>query len=75
MIVINKSNINVNSNDVVINIIFYCIVCDFLGKIMNLKYCGVMLVYLVVKNVDVFLEGVDFVYIDDFKIYFNRIFD
>lgn len=71
----NKSNINVNSNDVVINTTSYCTACDLLGKTTNLKYRGVTLVYLAVKNADVFPEGVDFVYIDDPKIHFNRISD
>ena len=70
-----KSNISVASNDVVINTTSYCTACEFLGQTTNLQYRGVTLIYLAVETADVFPDGVDFVYIDDPDIYFNRISD
>lgn len=70
-----KRNITVQNRDVVINTTSYCTMCDFLGESTQLRYRGVTLVYLAMGVTEILPKGVDFIYIDDPKILFNRISD
>jgi sialic acid synthase SpsE/protoporphyrinogen oxidase len=74
---INTSNrtININSKDVIINTTSYTQISKLMGYPTSLKYRGVILVYLEVNKTQVLPEGIDFVYIDDEEIYFNRVSD
>jgi sialic acid synthase SpsE/protoporphyrinogen oxidase len=67
--------INVRNRDIVINTTSYTQISKLLGYKTSLKYRGVILVFLEVNTVNVFPNGVDFIYIDDPSIYFNRISD
>ncbi len=70
-----KRNITVSNRDIVINTTSYCTMCNFLGESTQLRYRGVTLVYLAMATADVLPKGVDFIYIDDPKILFNRVSD
>ncbi|MDO6709375.1 FAD-dependent oxidoreductase [Aliiglaciecola sp. 2_MG-2023] len=70
-----KRNQAVNDDDIVINTTSYCTVSEFLGHQTELKYRGVTLVYLAVETANILPNGVDFIYVDDPKILFNRISD
>jgi len=67
--------INVRNRDIVINTTSYTQISKLLGYKTSLKYRGVILVFLEVNTVNIFPNGVDFIYIDDPSIYFNRISD
>jgi len=67
--------VNIGSNDVVINTTSYTQICKLLGYSTSLKYRGVILVYLEISATQVLPNGVDFIYIDDEEIYFNRVSD
>lgn len=71
----NKQNIILQSSDVLINTTSYTTISKLLGQKTHLRYRGIILVYLELNHVDVFDKGVDFIYIDDPEIYFNRISD
>ena len=71
----NNRSINIGIKDVVINTTSYLVISNLLNKKTNLQYRGVVLVYLELNHTDVFPKGVDFVYIDDRQIYFNRVSD
>ncbi len=71
----NKQEITLQSDDVLVNTTSYTNISRLLGQKTSLKYRGIILVYLELNHVDVFDKGVDFIYIDDPEIYFNRISD
>ncbi|PKL18919.1 MAG: N-acetylneuraminate synthase [Spirochaetae bacterium HGW-Spirochaetae-5] len=70
-----KRDIFINNNDVVINTTSYTQIAKILKIDTTLKYRGIRFVFLAINKIDVFPEGVDFIYIDDPSIYFNRISD
>jgi len=70
-----KRVIDVTQDEIVINTLSYTNFCKLSGIQTNLKYRGVALVLLEVNSPNIFPKGVDFLYIDDQKIIFNRISD
>ena len=61
--------------DIVINTTSCTNFSKFLGFQTNLKYRGVILVMLELSTSEVLPKGVDFIYVDDQDIYFNRASD
>ena len=59
--------------DIVINTTSCTNFSKFLGFQTNLKYRGVILVMLELSTSEVLPKGVDFIYVDDQDIYFNRV--
>ncbi|WP_375724549.1 N-acetylneuraminate synthase family protein [Arcobacter sp. KX21116] len=70
-----KRVINIKNSDVVINTTSYTVTSKFINKPTNLKYRGVVLVFLELNHIDILPKGIDFIYIDDKEIYFNRVSD
>lgn len=71
-----KGNVfNIDHSDLVINTTSYTNISKVIGEKTNLKYRGVILVFLEVKQPRIFPENIDFVYIDDVDIPFNRLSD
>lgn len=70
-----KRNVEISNSDVVINTTSYTQITKMLGIETDLKYRGIRFVFLAINKTDVFPEGVDFIYIDDPDIHFNRISD
>jgi len=71
----NKRELRIASDDIVTNTTSYTQVSRFFGHSTSLKYRGVILVFLDINTDLVLPKGLDFVYIDDPEIYFNRISD
>ena len=69
----NKREIGVNSEDVVINTMSCTVFSKLLGQTTELKYRGVILVFLDIATPNVLPKGVDFIYVDDKEILFNRV--
>ena len=67
--------INVKNTDAVINTFSYTTMSNLMGHKTKLRYRGVILIFLEIDHTDIFPEGIDFVYIDDKSIYFNRLSD
>ena len=74
-IVTDKRDIDLMPKDIVINTTSCTNFSRFLGFETNLKYRGVILVMLELSTATVLPEGVDFIYIDDEDIFFNRVSD
>jgi sialic acid synthase SpsE/protoporphyrinogen oxidase len=70
-----KRIININGGDIVINTTSYTQISKLFGQSTSLRYRGVILVFLEIDTTPVFPKGVDFVYIDDPKVHFNRVSD
>ena len=70
-----KRNINIRPVDLVINTTSCTIFSSFIGTETTLKYRGVILIMLELSTADVLPQGVDFIYVDDKEIYFNRVSD
>ena len=71
----NSRSISIDSNDIVVNTTSYTQISKLLGYPTSLQYRGVILIFLEVGTDLVLPKGVDFVYIDDPDIYFNRVSD
>ncbi len=67
--------IDVKPIDLVINTTSCTIFSRLLGGETSLKYRGVILVMLELNVAKVFPKGVDFIYVDDREIFFNRVSD
>jgi len=74
-IVTDSRKINVMPVDLVINTTSCTIFSELIGDKTELKYRGVILVMLELTTASVLPEGVDFIYVDDKEIYFNRVSD
>jgi len=74
-IVTGLREINLMPKDIVINTTSCTNFSKFLGFETNLKYRGVILVMLELSTAKVLPEGVDFIYVDDEDVYFNRVSD
>jgi N,N'-diacetyllegionaminate synthase len=74
-IVTGMREINLMPKDIVINTTSCTNFSKFLGFETNLKYRGVILVMLELSTAKVLPEGVDFIYVDDEDVYFNRVSD
>ena len=74
-VVTEKREISLRPNDLVINTTSCTVFSKLLGEQTNLKYRGVILVMLDLTTDKILPEGVDFIYVDDKEIYFNRISD
>ena len=74
-IITNAREINLMPKDLVINTTSCTNFSKFLGFETNLKYRGVILIMLEVSTAEVLPNGVDFIYVDDEDIYFNRVSD
>ena len=74
-IVTGLREINLMPKDIVINTPSCTNFSKFLGFETNLKYRGVILVMLELSTAKVLPEGVDFIYVDDEDVYFNRVSD
>ncbi|MCT7493792.1 N-acetylneuraminate synthase family protein [Aliarcobacter cryaerophilus] len=70
-----KRVINIRNFDTVINTTSYTVISKLIGKATNLKYRGIVLVFLELNHTDILPKGIDFIYIDDKEIYFNRVSD
>lgn len=70
-----KKLINVKNTDAVINTTSYSVTNKLINRKTNLKYRGIILVFLELNHTDVLPNGIDFIYIDDKEIYFNRVSD
>jgi len=67
--------INIKNTDTVINTTSYSVTTKLINATTNLKYRGIILVFLELNHTDILPEGIDFIYIDDKEIYFNRVSD
>jgi len=67
--------INIKITDTIINTTSYTVTSKLINKKTDLKYRGIILIFLEINHTDVLPEGIDFVYIDDKEIYFNRVSD
>ena len=67
--------IDIKPVDLVINTTSCTIFSRLLGGETSLKYRGVILVMLELGTAKVLPKGVDFIYVDDSKIFFNRVSD
>ena len=74
-IVTTQRAIRLKPVDLVVNTTSCTIFSKFLGIKTELKYRGVILIMLEVATVKVLPKGVDFIYVDDKEIYFNRVSD
>ena len=74
-IVTSKREIEIMPVDLVINTTSMTIFSKLIGTKTNLKYRGVILVMFELTTANVLPEGVDFIYVDDKEIYFNRVSD
>jgi N,N'-diacetyllegionaminate synthase len=74
-ILTDKRDINLMPKDIVINTTSCTNFSKFLGYQTGLKYRGVILVMLELSISKVLPKGVDFIYVDDQDIYFNRVSD
>lgn len=70
-----KRVINIRNIDTVINTTSYTVTSKLINKPTGLKYRGIILVFLELNHTDVLPKGIDFIYIDDKEIYFNRVSD
>jgi len=70
-----EREITLRPNDLVINTTSCTVFSQLLGEKTDLKYRGVILVMLDLTTEKILPEGVDFIYVDDKEIYFNRISD
>ncbi len=67
--------INIKNSDIVVNTTSYTVVSDLINLKTELKYRGIILIFLEVDNSKILPEGVDFIYVDDSEICFNRVSD
>ena len=74
-ILTSQREISLRPNDLVINTTSCTVFSKLLGEKTDLKYRGVILVMLDLTSDKILPEGVDFIYVDDKEIYFNRISD
>jgi len=70
-----KRVINIHNSDILINTTSYTTTCKLIDRTTKLKYRGIILLFLELNHTDALPLGVDFVYIDDKKVYFNRVSD
>ncbi len=70
-----KKIINIKNNDTVINTTSYSVTTQLVNQKTNLKYRGIILIFLELNHIDILPQGIDFIYIDDKEIYFNRVSD
>jgi sialic acid synthase SpsE/protoporphyrinogen oxidase len=70
-----QRTIKVKPKDLVVNTTSCTIFSKLLGTETELKYRGVILVMLELATAEVLPKGVDFIYVDDKEIYFNRVSD
>lgn len=70
-----KKIINIKNSDTVINTTSYSVTSKLIKQKTNLKYRGIILVFLELNHTDILPVGIDFIYIDDKEIYFNRVSD
>ena len=70
-----KRVVNISGGDTVINTTSYTQMSKLLGHTTSLQYRGVILVFLEINTISVFPKGIDFIYIDDPKVHFNRVSD
>ncbi len=74
-IITEDREIKLMPNDLVINTTSCTVFSNLIGEQTNLKYRGVILVMLDLTTNEVLPEGVDFIYVDDKEIFFNRVSD
>ena len=74
-IITGARHINLMPKDIVINTTSCTNFSRFIGFETNLKYRGVILVMLEISTAKVLPNGVDFIYVDDPEIFFNRVSD
>lgn len=68
-----KDSVKVDDDDVVISSLPITITSLFLGHTSNLKFRGICSIYLAYDQPEVLPEGVQWLYYDSEKVYFNRI--
>ena len=74
-IVTDQRTLEIRPVDLVVNTTSCTIFSKLLGTETDLRYRGVILVMLEVATAEVLPKGVDFIYVDDKNIYFNRVSD
>lgn len=71
----NKRLIDINDTNVIINTTSYTQISKLFGFNTSLQYRGVILIFLEIDTPFVFPQGIDFIYIDNPDIHFNRVSD
>jgi sialic acid synthase SpsE/protoporphyrinogen oxidase len=74
-IITDSREIHIMPVDLVINTTSCTTFSKLIGSETDLKYRGVILLMLEVTTANIFPQGVDFIYVDDKEIYFNRVSD
>ena len=74
-IVTEETKFEIQGSDVIVNTLPLDVVSALLGEGSSVEYRGVMLAYIHTNNVAPFPAGIDFIYVDDLKIIFNRVSD
>lgn len=65
----------VNTGDIVINTLPLDVTLGLTDELCDVEYRGVMLAFVHTENVTPFPDGIDFIYVDDLAISFNRVSD
>ena len=68
-----KESVNVKETDVIISSLPITITSSFFGHKSDLKFRGICSVYLAYNQHEILPEGVQWLYYDSEKVYFNRI--
>jgi len=74
-IITENREIELMPNDLVINTTSCTVFSSLIGEKTDLRYRGVILVMLDLSTAKVLPKGVDFIYVDDKEIFFNRVSD
>lgn len=69
----NKNSVKVEEDDVIISSLPITITASFFGHKSNLKFRGICSVYLAYDQPEVLPEGLQWLYYDSEKVFFNRI--
>ena len=74
-IVTQQGSFKVNEDDDIVNTLPLDIMASLIGFPADVEYRGVMLAFIHTTNVSPFPEGIDFIYVDDPEVTFNRVSD
>lgn len=70
-----QRSFNINDDDEIVNTLPLDVMARLLGIQSDVEYRGVMLAFVHSTNVSPFPEGIDFIYVDDPEVTFNRVSD
>lgn len=68
-----KETVTVGKDDIVISTLPITLLADFLGYKSNLQFRGIRTVYLAYNRKEILPEGINWLYYDSEKVYFNRV--